>query len=91
MTNEKAINKLKDAIARAEYIDETYVDSVDIEAIKMAVKALEKQIPTKDIASGIYATAWLTTGGWTCSHCGNTATLFDRPSFCPRCGVSFKF
>ena len=45
MTNEEAIERLKRRLKCAEYVDSDYCDCVDIEAIKVAIDALEKQIP----------------------------------------------
>lgn len=43
MTNAEAIEILKSRRMCATYVDSEYVDSVDIEAVDMAISALEKQ------------------------------------------------
>lgn len=49
MTNAEAIEILKSRRMCAAYVDSEYVDSVDIEAIDMAISALEKQVGKKTI------------------------------------------
>lgn len=43
MTNAEAVEILKSRRMCASYVDSEYVDSIDIEAIDMAIAALEKQ------------------------------------------------
>lgn len=50
MTNAEAIEILKTRRMCAAYVDSEYVDSVDIEAVDMAIAALEKQEGKKPIA-----------------------------------------
>lgn len=55
MTIKEAIEILKSRRMCAAYVDSEYVDSVDIEAIDMAISALEKQEGKKPIeAKNVY-------------------------------------
>ena len=47
MTREEAIEELKQRVSNMKFVDETYVDCVNGEALEMAIEALEKQIPKK--------------------------------------------
>lgn len=42
MTREEAIKEIEDRVQITEYVNSTYVDSVDIEALRMAVSALQQ-------------------------------------------------
>lgn len=42
MTREEAIKEIEDRVQTTEYIDGNYVDCVDIEALKMAITALQQ-------------------------------------------------
>lgn len=42
MTREEALTEIKERVHVAEYVDSSYVDCVDIEALRMAIKALEQ-------------------------------------------------
>ena len=44
MTREEALAELKDCVRCAEWVDEDYVDCVSTEALKVAIKALEREI-----------------------------------------------
>lgn len=77
MTNEEAVKKLKDAIARAEYIDESYVDSIDLEAIKIALKALEIQMPKRPVEMQDWFTG-------KCPVCARRRYRYDN--YCSGCG-----
>lgn len=46
MTKQKALEKLKTCVRCAEWVDEDYVDCVSIEALKVAIEALERDIST---------------------------------------------
>lgn len=43
MTNAEAIEEIKSRISTTEYVGGSYVDCVDLEALKLAIKALEAQ------------------------------------------------
>lgn len=47
MTREEAINEIKGRIRLAEYVDSSYVDCVNIEALKVVIKELGE--PNKGI------------------------------------------
>ena len=62
MTKEEAISIIEDRIRVTEYVESSYVDCVDIEALRMAIKALETQaqwipceedIPDEDFETGM--------------------------------------
>ena len=42
MTREEAVSIIKERIHVTEYVESSYVDCVDIEALRMAIKALEQ-------------------------------------------------
>ena len=46
MTKQEALAELKDLVRCASWIDEDYVDCVSIEALKVAIEALERDIST---------------------------------------------
>ena len=69
-------------------------DYVDVEALKIAVKALAKQIPKKPDYEGdgydengnlIYDT-------WICPNCGKHYEVdYDDYNFCPECGQALDW
>lgn len=44
MTRQEALEKLKNQVRAADWLDEDYVDCVSIEALKVAIEALEKNV-----------------------------------------------
>ena len=46
MTKQEALAELKDRVHCAEWVDEDYVYCVSIEALKVAIEALERDIST---------------------------------------------
>ena len=46
MTKQEALEELKSRIRCADWVDEDYVDCVSIEALKVAIEALERAILT---------------------------------------------
>ena len=44
MTKQEALAELKDRVRCAEWVDEDYVDYVSTEALRVAIKALEKNV-----------------------------------------------
>ena len=44
MTKQEALAELKDRVRCAEWVDEDYVDCVSIEALKIAIEALEQEV-----------------------------------------------
>lgn len=47
MKTEEAASIIEERVRVTEYVESGYVDCVDIEALRIAIKALEKQIPKK--------------------------------------------
>ena len=49
MTREEALQEIVERVRSTEYVDSVYVDSVDIEALRIAIEALKMAIeaPTK--------------------------------------------
>lgn len=45
MTREEALTEIKERVHVTEYVHSSYVDCVDIEALRMAIKALEQPEP----------------------------------------------
>ena len=46
MTKQEALAELNDHVRCAEWVDEDYVDCVSIEALKIAIEALKRDIST---------------------------------------------
>lgn len=46
MTKQEALAELKDRVRCASWVDEDYVDCVSVEALKVAIEALEREIST---------------------------------------------
>lgn len=84
MTNAEAIEILKLRRGCAEYVDCMYVDSEDIDAIDMAISALEKQdgkkpkLHPKPLKNEVF---W-----WNCPHCGAHNHTNTMHNFCHHCG-----
>ena len=72
MTYEEAIENLKYLISD----DCTDTQHDFVKEIKIAIEALEKQIPKKPY--------WETYDGWHCKSCG--LNVFSDEYFCPVCG-----
>lgn len=45
MTREEALTEIKERVFTTEYFDNSYVDCVDIEALKVAIKTIEQLEP----------------------------------------------
>lgn len=98
MTHKEAIKELK---ADIELYDneivrlDAFKDTPDrrlIDALEMAIKALEKQIPTEPFyeADG-YADGELVYDTWYCPNCNISYEVdFDDYDFCPNCGQAIK-
>lgn len=82
MTNQEAINDLKVILSEITECEESicYITDIDAEPLRLAIKALEKQIPKKPV----YGAANIK-----CPNCGATL-LYYFPSFkidyCDECG-----
>ena len=46
MTRQEALAELKDCVRCAGWTEEDYVDCVSTEALKVAIEALEREVPT---------------------------------------------
>lgn len=46
MTKQEALEELKDLVRCASWTDEDYVDCVSVEALKVAIEALEREVST---------------------------------------------
>jgi len=67
MTYEEAIDELKSCLNGAIYVDTDYVDGITLEATRLAIEALKKQVPAKPkVIAGKFT--WLyrciTCNGW---------------------------
>ena len=51
MTKLEAYNEVVSAIRRAEYVDSTYADSVDVQALTMCESVLREQIESEKAAT----------------------------------------
>ena len=67
MTKLEAYNEVVSAIRRAEYVDSTYADSVDVQALTMCESVLREQIESEKAATA--KTAY---------HKGDKITSFDE-------------
>ena len=45
MTKQEALAELKDCVRCASWVDEDYADCVSTEALKVAIEALEREVP----------------------------------------------
>ena len=81
MTNEEAIKAIK-----CNYPSENY--TILREALDMAIKALEKQIPEMpDYEGDGYADGFLVYDTWICPSCGRHYEIdYDDYKYCPECG-----
>lgn len=64
--------------------------SKDASYIKLAIEALEKQIP-KEVSTNKYRNDF----DWTCNVCDTTFQYIrytsDKPNYCPNCGQAIKW
>lgn len=82
MTNQEAINDLKVILSEITECEESicYVTDIDAEPLRLAIKALEKQIPKKPV----YGTANIK-----CPSCGATLLYYFHSfkiDYCDECG-----
>ena len=82
MTNQEAINDLKVILSEITECEESicYVTDIDAEPLRLAIKALEKQIPKKPI----YGAANIK-----CPNCGATLLYYFHSfkiDYCNECG-----
>lgn len=82
MTNQEAINDLKVILSEITECEESicYITDVDAEPLKLAIKALERQIPKKPV----YGAANIK-----CPNCGATLLYYFysfKIDYCDECG-----
>ena len=92
MTLEEAVSIIEERVRVTEYVESSYVDCVDIEALRMAISALEKQIPKKP---KVLIDTWLCP---TCAEKVEYQTMFGDNvlyhgyyDFCPNCGQAIDW
>lgn len=76
MINEEAQRIIDGYIVSANYTNEVYVDCVNVEALRVASVALEKQVPQKPVE--------LCNRSFVCSRCKQK--VIRHQSFCDICG-----
>jgi len=89
MTYEEAIDELKSCLNGAIYVDTDYVDGITLEATRLAIEALPKQVPMKAKVSHFEHDP-----GWGCGkiqcfeyHCPKCKKLIDfEIDYCDGCG-----
>ena len=82
MTNQEAINDLKVILSEITECEESicYITDIDAELLRLAIKALEKQIPKKPV----YGAANIK-----CPNCGATLLYYFHSfkiDYCDECG-----
>ena len=87
MTNQEAINDLKVILSEITECEESicYVTDIDAEPLRLAIKALEKQIPKKPV----YGAANIK-----CPNCGATLLYYFysfKIDYCDECGQSLDW
>lgn len=85
MTNEEAIKDLKNLL---EHADAVGFAGSEIEALEIAIEAIEKQILKKpDLEGDGYYNGELIIDTWICPSCGMKYEIdVDDYEFCPHCG-----
>ena len=82
MTNQEAVNDLKVILSEITECEESicYITDVDAEPLRLAIKALERQIPKKPV----YGAANIK-----CANCGATLLYYFysfKIDYCDECG-----
>ena len=91
MTENEAIKNIKDILDECTESEEAvcYVTDVNAPDLKMAIKALEKQIPKKPTyeGDGYAPDGMFIWGEWMCPCCGRRYEVdYDDYDYCPDCG-----
>ena len=91
MTENEAIKNIKDILDECTESEEAvcYVTDVNAPDLKMAIKALEKQIPKKPTyeGDGYAPDGTFIWGEWICPCCGRRYEVdYDDYDYCPDCG-----
>ena len=91
MDSLEAIEQLKDLIEDRKSFDKDKIWDRDIEALKIGIAAIEKQIPKstywENSKNGkIYDFGW-----FCCPKCNEMVDDFEEWKFCPSCGQALKW
>lgn len=83
-----AIKELKYSIEPNQGFMECRTGTISEEAIRMAIEALEKQIPEiPDYEGDGYADGFPVYDTWICPSCGSHYEIdYDHYTYCPQCG-----
>lgn len=83
----------KEAIKELSYDATAYGGACTTEVRKVAIKALEKQIPTKpDLEGDGYADGHLVYDTWICPCCEKHYEVdYDDYDYCPNCGQAIDW
>lgn len=93
MTNKDAIKHLSHKISYYKAIDENWADSVSIDALEIAVRAMAKE---REKGEWIEVQRYRPTDKRAineCSICHDTIWMYDgdrRWNYCPRCGADMR-
>lgn len=90
MTREEAARIIEERVRVTEYVESSYVDCVDIEALRIAIKALAQPVRKKGKWEKYVSPTEDDDGqdAWDCAECG---AMVEKPtSFCPRCGADMR-
>ena len=95
MKPSEAIEKLKDILEEATETEYAvcYVTSCDEEPLRMAIEALEKQIPkSMDLEGDGYADGVMIYDTWICPCCSKAYEVdYDNYKYCPECGQAIDW
>lgn len=86
MSNEEAIDTLKDILAEATSSDSAvcYVTDCDAEPLRMAIEALEKRTPKKSYLITYDVDNGCKVAYWVCPECGSVLNACSR-DYCQVC------
>ena len=97
MTREEAIQILEQRLSAAKYLDYSYIDCVDAEALEMAIEALKEPERKKGkwkVVSDGYGNGEATACICECSECKDTIWVYKKAdrkwNFCPNCGAEME-
>lgn len=92
MTKEEVARYFKELIRCADWVEDSYIDGVKVEAIRSAIEELEERKTGK----------WIEKDGWDgdvyydCSACGESWTTIEGTpwdndmNYCPHCGAKME-
>lgn len=86
-------NKFEEAIKQLSYDDTAYGGKCTPEVRKIAIEALEKQIPKKPTFEGDgYWNGKLVYDTWICPNCEKDYEVeYDEYDYCPNCGQAIDW